>query len=189
VGISYPLTIGHVLGRDGVQQFTSDRDAQISQVTEQLPGCTEALVDFECPIDIWIVDEPFPAHRSSRFLISNKITQKERQPWKESDLAINIISQTYFKLRERESLQIRPHDDAQIGPIGDLCLEQVGVDHGLLGAVDGARADDDKDAVVLACQNARGVETGGGYRALGAYGRDDLVSEQGRLDEGVVLGG
>jgi hypothetical protein len=41
---------------------------KISQVTKELSGSAKALVDFESAINIWIVDEAFPAHGSTRFL-------------------------------------------------------------------------------------------------------------------------
>ena len=55
--------------------------------------------------------------------------------------------------------------------------------------MDGARADDDEDAVVLAREDARGGVAGGGDRLLGLGAELDLVAEELRLHERVVLHG
>ena len=53
--------------------------------------------------------------------------------------------------------------------------------------MDGAGADYDEDAVVLAGKDAGGSEAGGGDGGEGLLGGLDLMAEKGGLDEGVVL--
>jgi hypothetical protein len=54
--------------------------------------------------------------------------------------------------------------------------------------VDRARADNDKDSVIVASQYARGMETSSGNSALGLWSRANLMAKEGRLDERVILG-
>lgn len=60
--------IGKELWGDGVEHFTGNRHAGRCQVAEELARYTEALVDLEGLVDIWVIDQPFPAHSRARFL-------------------------------------------------------------------------------------------------------------------------
>lgn len=53
--------------------------------------------------------------------------------------------------------------------------------------MDGAGPDDDEDAVVVPGEDPRGGEARDGDGALGGGGGAEFVSEEGGLDEGVVL--
>lgn len=53
--------------------------------------------------------------------------------------------------------------------------------------MDGAGADDDKNSVIVACQNSRSTVASGSDGLLRDRRRNDLVTKQSRLDEGVVL--
>ena len=63
----------------------------------------------------------------------------------------------------------------------------MGVLDRLLWGVDGAGADDDKDAVIVTGEDACSGEAGGGNGVERGLGRDDLMSEKRWLEEGVVL--
>ena len=60
--------VGDELGRDCVEKFRTNRNAEVCEVAEQLAGETEAFVDFEGAVDIRIVDETLPADRRPGFL-------------------------------------------------------------------------------------------------------------------------
>ena len=55
--------------------------------------------------------------------------------------------------------------------------------------MDGAGADDDKDAVIVTGEDACSGEAGGGNGVEGALGSNNLMSEKRWLDQGVVLYG
>jgi hypothetical protein len=83
--------------------------------------------------------------------------------------------------------QVAAHDDEQIGVGGYLFLETVGVLHRLFGGMDGAWADDDKDAVVQAGDDAGGLEACMCDGGTGAGRGDDFVLDEGGLDERIIL--
>jgi len=61
------LTVGDVLRRNSIEEFTANRDTEISEITEQPTGGTKTLVDLETAIYIGIVDESLPADGGTRF--------------------------------------------------------------------------------------------------------------------------
>lgn len=84
-------------------------------------------------------------------------------------------------------VQVASHDDEEVGPVWNFGLEKTGVCKCLLGAVDGARADDDEDTVILASDDAGRLVAGEGdclARTLGAY---YLVFDERGLDKRVIL--
>ena len=83
--------------------------------------------------------------------------------------------------------QVGPHDDQEVAPFGNLGLEEFSIVDGLLRRVDRAGTDDDEDPIIVSGQNPGGIVASRGNRLLGGRGRDDLVAEEGGLDEGVVL--
>lgn len=54
--------VGEELWGDGVEHFAGNRHAGRCKVAEELTRYTEALVDLECLVDIWVIDQPFPAN-------------------------------------------------------------------------------------------------------------------------------
>lgn len=54
--------VSEELWGDSVEHFAGNRHAGRGQVAEELTGHTEALVDLEGLVDIWVVDQPLPAH-------------------------------------------------------------------------------------------------------------------------------
>lgn len=83
--------------------------------------------------------------------------------------------------------QVGPHDDEEVSPFWHLGLEELGVVDGLLRRVDGAGTDDDQNPIIVSRQNPGGIVASRGDCLLGGRGRNDLVAEEGGLDEGVVL--
>jgi hypothetical protein len=61
--------IGNVLGRDGVEELGSDRNAEVGQITQELTTKTQTLVDLESPIEVWVIDETLPTNGSTWFLL------------------------------------------------------------------------------------------------------------------------
>lgn len=53
--------------------------------------------------------------------------------------------------------------------------------------MDGTRADDDKEAIILAGEDPCCREASGGDGGKRALGRDGLMTEESGLDEGIVL--
>lgn len=53
---------------DSVEHFAGNRHARRRQVAEELTRYTEALVDLEALVDIWVVDQPLPANSRARLL-------------------------------------------------------------------------------------------------------------------------
>ena len=62
------LTIGNVLWRDCIEKLDANWDAKIGEITKEFPSSTEAFVDLERTVDIWIIDESFPSDSGPRFL-------------------------------------------------------------------------------------------------------------------------
>lgn len=60
--------VGEELWGDGVEHFAGNRHAGRCKVAEELTRYTEALVDLEGLVDIWVIDQPFPAHSRAWFL-------------------------------------------------------------------------------------------------------------------------
>lgn len=85
--------------------------------------------------------------------------------------------------------QVSAHDDKEIVPVWDFGPEKVCVLDGLGGRVDGTRADDDEETIILAGEDPCSREAGRSNGGEGALGRDDLVAEEGGLYEGIVLEG
>ena len=83
--------------------------------------------------------------------------------------------------------QVGPHDDKEVAPFGNLGLEELSVVDGLLRRMDRAGTNDDENPIIVSGQNPGGIVASRGNRLLGGRGRDDLVAEEGGLDEGVVL--
>ena len=59
-----------------------------------------------------------------------------------------------------EYVQVGTHDDEKVVPLGNFCFEELGVFDGLLGRVDGAWTDDDKELVVVTSEDSRGAVAG-----------------------------
>lgn len=70
----YPLSVaetcthGDVLWTDGVEKLGANRHSHVSKVHKQLATHLQTLVNFKCTVDIWVVDETFPANSRTRFL-------------------------------------------------------------------------------------------------------------------------
>ena len=60
--------VGDVLGNLRVEELGGGRQTHLVHVEEQLPGEPQTLVDAEAPVQIRVVDEPFPADGGSRLL-------------------------------------------------------------------------------------------------------------------------
>lgn len=75
----------------------------------------------------------------------------------------------------------------QVRPLGHLLLEQLGVLDRLRGRVYRARTDDDDQPVVFASDDFGSGEPRGGDRVAALRGGLDFMTEEGGLDEGVVL--
>jgi len=59
--------VSDVLGRDGIKKLGSDGDTKVGKVAQELTSKTEALVDLERPVEVWVVDEPFPPNGCAWF--------------------------------------------------------------------------------------------------------------------------
>lgn len=84
--------------------------------------------------------------------------------------------------------QVSPHDDEEVTPFGNLGLEELSVIESLLRRVDGAGTNDNDESVVISGQNSRRIVASRSNGLLGGSSGDNLVTEQSRLDKGVVLG-
>ncbi len=74
------LTIGYVLGANGIQELAGNGDTHRSDVVEKLSGGLQAVVDSKRAIDIRVIDEPFPSNRRTRlFEISAHEDQEARK--------------------------------------------------------------------------------------------------------------
>ena len=51
------------MGRDGIEHFTSDRDADLREIQEQLACNAQTSVDFVRAVEIGVIDQTFPADR------------------------------------------------------------------------------------------------------------------------------
>jgi hypothetical protein len=60
--------IGKELRRDGIQHLRGNGHTHRSQIAVQLAGDSQALVDLETLVNVWIVDQALPADRSPRLL-------------------------------------------------------------------------------------------------------------------------
>ncbi len=83
--------------------------------------------------------------------------------------------------------QVSAHDDEEVVALWDFGPEKVGVLDGLCGRMNGAWADDDKETIILAGEDPCSREASGGDGSKGALGRDDLMAEEGGLDEWIIL--
>ena len=100
-----------------------------------------------------------------------------------------VVSKIRLKKARERCVQVSAHDDEEVVPLWNFGSEKVCVLDGLRGRVDGARPDDDEKTVILAGEDPSSSKPGGSNSGKGALGRDDLVAEEGGLDEGIVLGG
>jgi hypothetical protein len=50
---------------ESIQQLDRKRQAQLSQISQQLPGSQETFIDLEGAVEIWIVDQAFPSNSRS----------------------------------------------------------------------------------------------------------------------------
>lgn len=78
-------------------------------------------------------------------------------------------------------VQVSPHDNEQVGPGSEFGLESAGVLLRLVDGVDGARADNDDDSVVMSTEDGGSSVSGRSGGSLRLDRRDDFVSEQRRL--------
>lgn len=85
--------------------------------------------------------------------------------------------------------QVSPHDDKEITPFGHLRFEELSVIDGLLRGMDRTGANDDKKSIVVSGQDPSTVVASGGNGLLGSRRRNDLVTKQSGLHEGVILDG
>ena len=85
--------------------------------------------------------------------------------------------ETLHAEKRAADVQVGAHDNLEIGPGGDFALEQLGVFHRLFGRVNGARADDDEESLIVASDDPGSVETRLGDGALGCLARLDLMQE------------
>lgn len=89
------------------------------------------------------------------------------------------------------NLQVDTHHNLKTRPppLLDLGAEELGVLHRLLGVVDRARANDDKEAVegVSSAHNLRCCPAPGGDRLGSSWGNGKLMAKELGGDEGVVL--
>ena len=83
--------------------------------------------------------------------------------------------------------QVSTHDDEQPIPAWNVSGEELGILDRLIRVVDRARPDDDDDSVVLASKDARGREARLRNGLLRSRARPNLMSDERRLDEWVVL--
>ena len=60
--------VGKELGGDRVEHLAGEGHALGGEVDEKLPTKPEALVDEETAVDLWVVDQPFPADGRARLL-------------------------------------------------------------------------------------------------------------------------
>ncbi len=56
------------LRRDGIEEFAAGGNAEVGDVAEELAGEAETGVDLEGAVDVWVVDEAFPADGRTGFL-------------------------------------------------------------------------------------------------------------------------
>ena len=54
--------------RDRIKKLNANWDAKIGEITKELPCNTEAFVDLERTVDIWVIDESLPSDSSPWFL-------------------------------------------------------------------------------------------------------------------------
>jgi hypothetical protein len=57
-----------ILWADGIQKLAASRQAHFGDVKQKRPRNPQASVDMEGPVQIWVVNETFPANGRARFL-------------------------------------------------------------------------------------------------------------------------
>jgi len=80
--------VGNVLGRDGVEKFGSDGNAEVGKVAQKLTSEAEALVNLEGPIEVWVINETLPSDSGAGFLLKGQRSSS------------NKTFDTYFTTRE-----------------------------------------------------------------------------------------
>jgi hypothetical protein len=61
--------VRNVLGRDGVEEFGSDRDTEAGKIAQELTSKAQTLVDLEGPVEVWVIDETLPSDCRTWFLL------------------------------------------------------------------------------------------------------------------------
>ena len=67
-GVLIGLTIGDILGGNGIKELAANRYAKVCDVAQKLTSQTQTFVDLERSIDIGIINKTFPSDGGSRFL-------------------------------------------------------------------------------------------------------------------------
>lgn len=143
--------VSEELWGDGIQHLRGNWHAHGGEVTEELAGDAQALVDLVRLINVWVVDQTFPSDGCA---------------W---------------------LLEVSAHDDAQVA--GELLgegLELCAVLEGGGWVVDGAWADDDEKAVVLAHDNLNGILAALDDGLEGGIGDWNLREEELRWDQWIL---
>jgi len=119
--------------------------------------------------------------------VAEKLTSKaETLVDLEGPVKVWVVDETLPSDSRAGFFKVGPHDDEEISPFGDLGLEEFSIIDRLLRRVDRAGANDDEKSIIVSGQNSSGIVTSGGDGLLGGSSGDDLVAQQGRLDEGVI---
>jgi hypothetical protein len=56
------------LGRDRIEKLTPGRETHLGDVEEDSPRESQAFVDLERAVHVWVIDETFPPDRRAGFL-------------------------------------------------------------------------------------------------------------------------
>lgn len=180
--------ISDELGRDGVEELGSDRDTKAGKIAQELASKTETLVDLERAIEVWVIDETLPSDGCAWFLSDGQQSSTVDDFTTYFAVTRRMMSETRTGGGGEEiSLQVGPHDYEEVPPIWDLGFEEPSILDSLLRRVDRAGADDNEDSIIVARQNSSGIVASRSDGLLRDGRRNDFMTEQSRLNEGVVL--
>mmetsp|Transcript_112179 Transcript_112179/g.257043 ORF Transcript_112179/g.257043 Transcript_112179/m.257043 type:complete len:239 (+) Transcript_112179:513-1229(+) len=124
--------VSDVLRRQSVQKLTPTRHPRIIDLLQKLSSCSEALVHFVGPVQIRIVDQPFPPHRRPRLL---EIHTHDDQQLSLVCLHLGLQPLGVLQCGGRIMDGARPdnHHHAVVLPAHDLARRRSGSDHRVHG--------------------------------------------------------
>jgi len=64
--------VSNVLGGDSVEKLRSDGDAKVRKVAQELTSKTQALVNLEGSVEVWVIDETLPSDGCAWFLLEGQ---------------------------------------------------------------------------------------------------------------------
>ncbi len=121
--------ISHVLRRDHVEEFGSGWQPHVVEIEQQLATQAQTVIDLAAVIEVRIVDEPLPAHGSTRFF--------EVDPHHDLQLAFQLVAQRLEALaifdggnRIMNGTGANDHQQTVIFTIQDTVDGLTGIKHG-----------------------------------------------------------